>query len=88
MYSAETGWGSPDVIVTNNTAKGARMPIEVRVTGDIEKALRILKKKVQRDGLHRELKRRKFFEKPSVKKKRKRAEAKRRKLKSMRRNSF
>ena len=57
------------------------MSIEVRVSGDLEKALRLLKRKVQREGLHRELKRRRFYEKPSIRKKRKRAEAARRKLK-------
>jgi small subunit ribosomal protein S21 len=57
------------------------MTIEVKVFGDLEKALRLLKKKVQREGLHRELKHRRFYEKPCVKKKRKRVEAARRKLK-------
>ena len=54
------------------------MTIEVKVFGDLEKALRLLKKKVQREGLH---KHRRFYEKPCVKKKRKRVEAARRKLK-------
>ncbi len=54
------------------------MSISVKVDGDIDKALRILKRKVQRDGLQKELKQRKFHEKPSVKKKRKQTEAARR----------
>ena len=51
--------------------------IEVDVRGDIEYAIRQLKKKLQMDGIKRELKRREYYEKPSVKKRRKQAEAKR-----------
>ncbi len=57
------------------------MSITVEVRGDIEKAIRILKKKIQRDGLQRELRQRRYYEKPSVKKKRKSIEAARRKHK-------
>jgi len=52
---------------------------------DIDRALRDLKRMVQRDGLIRELKRRSFYEKPSVKKKRKSLEAERRRRKALRR---
>jgi len=59
--------------------------LEIRVNdNDIEKALKLLKRKVQKDGLLRELKERRFFEKPSVKLKRKQREALKRKLKSLR----
>jgi small subunit ribosomal protein S21 len=58
--------------------------LEIRVDGNIEKALRLLKRKMQTDGLFRELKNRRFYEKPSIKKKRKRIEAQKRKLKSLR----
>jgi small subunit ribosomal protein S21 len=58
--------------------------LEIRVDGNIEKAIRLLKRKMQTDGLFRELKNRRFYEKPSIKKKRKRIEAQKRKLKSMR----
>ncbi len=51
--------------------------IEVEVKGDIEYAIRQLKKKLQMDGIKRELKRREYCEKPSEKKRRKQAEAKR-----------
>lgn len=51
--------------------------IEVEVRGDIEYAIRQLKKKLQMDGIKRELKRREYYEKPSEKRRRKRAEAKR-----------
>lgn len=57
--------------------------MEIRVEGkDVEKALRVLKRKIQRDGIFRELKNRRFYEKPSLKKKRKRREALKRKRKA------
>ena len=45
---------------------------------NVDQALKVLKKKMQREGLFRELKRRKAYEKPSEEKTRKRAEAIRR----------
>lgn len=48
---------------------------------DVAKALRILKKKMQREGIFRELKARRAYEKPSEKRIRKRAEAVRRRRK-------
>jgi len=61
--------------------------LEVRVQSrDIEKALRSLKKKLQLDGVFGELKKRRFYEKPSVKKKRKQLEAQRRKRKLLKRS--
>ncbi|MCB2183655.1 MAG: 30S ribosomal protein S21 [Desulfobulbaceae bacterium] len=57
--------------------------IEVEVRGDIEYAIRQLKKKLQLDGIKKELKRREYYEKPSVKKRRKQAEAKRKLRKVM-----
>lgn len=63
--------------------------MEIRVEGkDIEKAIRILKRKIQRDGIFRELKNRRFYEKPSLKKKRKQREALKRKRKSMAARGF
>ncbi|HKZ42193.1 MAG: 30S ribosomal protein S21 [Nitrospirota bacterium] len=59
--------------------------MEIRVDDkNIEKAIRLLKRKMQNDGLFRELKNRRFYEKPSLKKKRKRIEAQKRKQKSLR----
>jgi small subunit ribosomal protein S21 len=43
-----------------------------------EQALRVLKKKLQREGVFRELKMRRYFEKPSERKKRELAESIRR----------
>ena len=45
----------------------------------LESALKRFKKKVQRAGILTEIRRREHYEKPSVKKKRKRAQARRRK---------
>jgi small subunit ribosomal protein S21 len=61
--------------------------LEIRVQSrDIEKALRSLKKKLDLDGVFGELKKRRFYEKPSVKKKRKRLEAQKRKRKLLKRS--
>jgi small subunit ribosomal protein S21 len=61
--------------------------LEIRVQSrDIEKALRTMKKKLQLDGLFGELKKRRHYEKPSVKKKRKQLEAQRRKRKLLKRS--
>ncbi|HEX9715766.1 MAG: 30S ribosomal protein S21 [Desulfurivibrionaceae bacterium] len=51
--------------------------IEIEVRGDIEQAIRLLKKKMQLDGMKKELKRREYYEKPSAKRRRKQAESKR-----------
>ncbi len=53
--------------------------IEVRVIdNDLEKAMKILKKKIQNDGLFKRLRLRKTYEKPSEFKRRKEREALRR----------
>ncbi len=59
------------------------MAIVVEVQDDnLEKALKALKKKMQLDGLQKELKMRRFYEKPSVKRRRKMQEAERRRRKA------
>ena len=53
--------------------------IEVTVRdNNVEKALRVLKKKLQKDGLFRELRMKQYYEKPSEKKLRKKKESLRR----------
>ena len=53
--------------------------IQVRVVdNDLEKAMRILKKKIQNDGLFKRLKLKKSYEKPSEHRRRKQREALRR----------
>ena len=51
--------------------------------GDVDKAIKLFKKKVLSEGLMKELKAREAYEKPSVKKRRKLAEAKRRQKKDL-----
>ena len=58
------------------------MSITVEVKGNIERAIRLLKKRMQLEGVQKEVKQRRFYEKPSVKKKRKRLAASRRRRKS------
>ena len=54
------------------------------IDGNVEKAIKVLKRKLQQEGLFREMKQRKFYEKPSIKRKRKEKEAQRRLRKKMR----
>lgn len=61
---------------------GGFNPVEIKVfNNNVEKALKVAKKKLAGEGLFRELKRRRFYEKPSVRKKAKKREAQRRRLK-------
>jgi small subunit ribosomal protein S21 len=63
--------------------------LEVKVfDNDVERALKILKNKLSKSGLFKELKLRRAYEKPSVKKKRKTIEARRRLAKVQRRKSI
>lgn len=55
--------------------------MEVKVETNLEKALKLLKKKLAQEGVLKELKKRAHYEKPSVKLKRKRQEAMRRRRK-------
>lgn len=58
--------------------------MEVRVyDGNIEKAIKVLKRQLQKEGLFREIKKRSFYEKPSEKEKRKRIEARKKRMKAM-----
>ena len=55
------------------------MTIEVLVRdNNVDKALRVLKKKLQKDGMFRELRLRQHYEKPSLKRQRKLKESLRR----------
>ena len=47
--------------------------IEVR-RGNVEQAMRVLKRKVQKEGIVKELRERQYYEKPSAKKRRKKKE--------------
>ncbi len=64
------------------------MVLEVTVKdNNVEQAIRSLKKKMQREGLYREMKIRKHYEKPSLKKAREKTESIRRYRKLQRRKS-
>jgi small subunit ribosomal protein S21 len=54
---------------------------------NVDQALRVLKKKMQRDGVFREMKRRRFYEKPSEKTTREKGEAVRRARKAARKKA-
>ena len=60
-------------------------PLEVEVRDNLEKAMKILKQKMSKEGILQEAIRRRFYEKPSVKKKRKMREARKRRRREMKR---
>ena len=55
---------------------------------NVDQAMRVLKKKMQREGVFREMKRRRFYEKPSEKSAREKAEAVRRARKLARKQAI
>lgn len=59
------------------------MKVAVR-DGKIEQAIKVLKRKMQSEGIFRQMRECEFFEKPSEKRKRKEAEAVRRHKKELR----
>ena len=65
---------------------GKTLQVFVR-DNNVEQALRVLKKKMQREGVFREMKRRKAYEKPSERKTREKAEAIRRVRKAARKQA-
>lgn len=60
------------------------LEVEVR-DNNIEKALKALKNKVTKEGILQEIKKRRFYEKPSVKRKRKMREAQKRLRRALKR---
>ena len=52
--------------------------------GDVDKALKLLKRKLQQDGFFKEIKKRKHYDKPSVRRKQKQLEAEKRRRKAQR----
>jgi small subunit ribosomal protein S21 len=55
---------------------------------NVDQAMRVLKKRLQREGVFREMKLRKYYEKPSEKRVREAAEAVRRTRKAARKNAI
>ena len=60
-------------------------PLEVEVRDSVDKALKILKQKMSKEGILQEIKRRRYYEKPSVKRKRKSAQARKKRRKALKR---
>ncbi|MDP2755152.1 MAG: 30S ribosomal protein S21 [Nitrospirota bacterium] len=59
--------------------------MEIKVYGnDIERALKVLKRELQKEGLFREIKKRGSYEKPSEKERRKQREARMKRGKALR----
>jgi small subunit ribosomal protein S21 len=56
--------------------------------GDVEHALGAMSKLMLKDGLFKEMKKRAYYEKPSVKRKRKQAEARKKRLKAERKRAL
>ena len=67
--------------------RGQTLQVLVR-DNNVDQALRALKKKMQREGIFREMKMRRSFEKPSEKKAREKAEAIRRARKLARKKAL
>ncbi len=61
--------------------------MEVKVTGELDGAIKLLRRKLQKEGVLGELKKRRYYEKPSVKRKNKQREAARKRAKSRRRRT-
>ena len=85
-------------IICDNAASAARSahalqwreaPVQVLVRdNNVDQALRALKKKMQREGVFREMKQRRSYEKPSERRTRERAEAIRRARKLVRKQAI
>lgn len=61
------------------------MRVEV-FDNQVDAALKTLKKQMLKGGLFQEMKRRAYYEKPSVKRKRKRAQARKKRLRALKRS--
>ncbi len=66
---------SPEI--NNHREQYVALEIQVR-DNNVDQALKVLKKKLQREGIYREMKLRRAYEKPSEKRQRQQAEAIRR----------
>ena len=67
--------------------EGKHLQVHVR-DNNVDQALRVLKKRMQREGVFREMKRRKYYEKPSEKRNREAGEAVRRARKAARKTAI
>ena len=72
---------------TRGPRHGEEPPLKIEVVDNqIEPALKALKREMLKGGVFKEMKRRAFYEKPSVKRKRKQTEAQRKRRKAARRS--
>jgi small subunit ribosomal protein S21 len=85
VWSPKSHLKPPDHNSDSNTI-GKHLQVFVR-DNNVEQALRALKKKMQREGIFREMKRRKAYEKPSERRTREKAEAIRRVRKAARKQA-
>jgi small subunit ribosomal protein S21 len=60
-------------------------PLQVVVEGNLERAISRLKRMMASEGVLKDLKKRRYYEKPSVKRKRKQRDAERRRRRQLRR---
>ena len=74
-----------ETLATRSPGKEPPLKIEV-FDNQIEPALKALKKEMLKGGIFKEMKRRAYYEKPSVKRKRKQAEARKKRRKALRRS--
>ena len=58
-------------------------PLAVKVDDNLERAMKALKKKMDKEGIFKELRKRRSYEKPSVRRRSKRARA----IRALRRNA-
>jgi len=73
------GSADPGPAENDHQTKGTGFDVQVLVRdNNVDQALRALKKKMQREGIFREMKMRDYYEKPSQKRAREKAEAVRR----------
>ena len=80
-------WRDPANTAQTESGVGKLVQVLVR-DNNVDQALRALKKKMQREGIYREMKLRNYYEKPSVKRAREQAESVRRARKLARKRAL
>lgn len=80
-------WRPAGYVASAATSEGNQLQVVVR-DNNVEQALRVLKKKMQREGVFREMKQRRSYEKPSERKTREKAQAIRRARKLARKQAI
>jgi small subunit ribosomal protein S21 len=86
LYESSHKFGLTSLTVNIKSRGRANLLVHVR-DNNVDQALRALKKKMQREGVFREMKLRNFYEKPSEKKAREKGEARRRQRKLLRKRA-